>query len=214
LNPPDGGRPDLLLATGNAKKLAELRLILAPLELRLLAPEDVGGLPVVVEDAPTFRGNAAKKALAGARHARRWTLADDSGLEVEHLAGAPGVRSARFAGSPCDDAANNRKLLAQLEGVPEEERGACFVCALALARPDGTLAAELEGRARGRILCSPRGERDFGYDPLFLFTEEGFAETGRGFAELDPGQKSRVSHRGRALSRLLEVLGELLEARS
>jgi XTP/dITP diphosphohydrolase len=214
LNPPDGGRPELLLATGNAKKQVELRHLLAALDVRLLTPEDVGGLPEVDEDQPTFGGNAAKKALSAAHHTGRWALADDSGLEVDHLAGAPGVRSARYAGSPCDDAANNEKLLLELAGVPEAERGARFVCALALARPDGTLATELEGEALGRILCSPRGERDFGYDPLFLFTEEGFAETGRGFAELAPEAKSRVSHRGRALARLIEVIGSLIEARA
>jgi len=201
---------DLLLASNNRKKLAELQRILADLDVQLITPADLGGLPDVEEDLPTFRGNAAKKALAAAGYATRWSLADDSGLEVDHLGGAPGVLSARFAGVHGDDAANNRLLLERLEGVPDEARGARFVCALALARPDGTLALELQGTARGRILHGPRGDGDFGYDPLFLFTEEGFDETGRGFAELAPEEKAKVSHRGRALRELPLRLETLL----
>jgi XTP/dITP diphosphohydrolase len=200
---------ELLIASSNPKKLAELEALLAPLGVRLLAPRDVGGIPDVVEDGATFRANAALKASAAALHTGRWALADDSGLEVDALGGAPGVRSARFSGAHGDDAANNRRLLELLAGVPVERRGARFVCALALARPDGTLALEVEGTARGRILPAPRGTRDFGYDPLFLFSEPGFAETGRGFAELEPAEKARVSHRGRALRELARRLSEL-----
>ncbi len=189
----------ILLASGNAKKLRELALVLAHIDIELVKPDAVGGLPDVVEDQPDFRGNAAKKAISAARRARMWALADDSGLEVDALDGAPGVLSARFAGTHGDDAANNQVLLERLAGVPDERRGARFVCALALARPDGTLALEVEGTVRGRILHTPRGEHDFGYDPLFLFTEPGFAHTGRGFAELEPAEKAAVSHRGRAL---------------
>ncbi|MBL8862472.1 MAG: non-canonical purine NTP pyrophosphatase [Planctomycetes bacterium] len=199
----------LLLASGNAKKLAELSQVLHGLGLEFVAPASVGGLPEVVEDQPTFRGNAAKKAASAARHAGLWSLADDSGLEVDALGGAPGVHSARFAGAHGDDAANNALLLERLRDVPEELRGARFVCALALARPDGTVALEIEGSAHGTILRAPRGTRDFGYDPLFLFTEPGFAATGRGFAELEPAQKARVSHRGRALRELARRLAEL-----
>jgi XTP/dITP diphosphohydrolase len=124
---------ELVLASGNAKKLAELRLALSGIDVRLLAPSDVGGLPEVVEDLPTFAGNAARKARAAALHTGRWALADDSGLEVDALGGAPGVLSARFAGRHGDDAANNRLLLERLSDVPDERRGARFVCALALA---------------------------------------------------------------------------------
>lgn len=189
----------LLLASNNAKKLRELALVLDELDVQLVIPRDLGGLPDVVEDAPTFRSNAAKKAVAGALATGMWSLADDSGLEVEALGGAPGVHSARFAGVHGDDARNNALLLERLSCVPDERRGARFVCALALARPDGSLAFEVEGEARGCILREPRGDHDFGYDPLFVFTEPGFAATGRGFAELDPLEKSAVSHRGRAL---------------
>lgn len=200
----------LLLATGNEKKIAELEGLLAPLGVRLLTPSSIGGLPEVVEDQPTFAANAAKKAVSAARASGHWSLADDSGLVVDELDGAPGVHSARWAGEHGDDAANNEKLLAQLRGKRDAERRAHFVCCLALADPEGRLACQIEGRADGRILEEPRGARDFGYDPLFLFTEEGFAESGLGFAELEPGQKSAVSHRGRALRALAARLPELL----
>jgi XTP/dITP diphosphohydrolase len=196
----------LLLASNNAKKLRELAHVLAPLGIDVVTPRDVGGVPDVIEDAPTFRGNAAKKALSAARASGLWSLADDSGLEVDQLGGAPGVSSARYAGAHGDDAANNARLLRELADVPESRRGAQFACALALARPDATLALEVSGVARGRILFEPRGDGDFGYDPLFLFTEPGFAQTGRGFAELSPADKALVSHRGRALRELLARL--------
>jgi XTP/dITP diphosphohydrolase len=167
-------------------------------------------LPDVTEDRPTFRENAAKKAVSAARHSGWFALADDSGLEVDHLKGEPGVLSARWAGVHGDDAANNRLLLERMRGVPLHRRGARFVCALALARPDGSLALEVSASSRGRILNERRGEHDFGYDPYFLFTEEGFAETGRGFAELAPEEKLRVSHRGRALRELARRLPGIL----
>ena len=202
----------LLLASGNPKKLDELRRFLAGLDVEIATPESVGGIPDVVEDRPTFRENAAKKAVSAATHAKMFALADDSGLEVEHLKGEPGVRSARWAGAHGDDEANNRLLLQKMKGVPLHKRGARFVCALALARPDGTLALEVSGSARGRILNERLGERDFGYDPYFLFTEEGYAETGRGFAELTPDEKLRVSHRGRALRELARRLPGIVRA--
>lgn len=199
----------LLLASGNRKKLQELERLLAPLGIELRSPADVGGLPEVVEDAPTFAGNAEKKARSAARASGLWSLGDDSGLCVDHLDGAPGVRSARFAGGHGDDAANNAKLLAELAGVPAAERGAHFVCAIALARPDGTLECVLEGEAHGRILPEPRGEAGFGYDPLFLFDEPGHAATGRSFAEFSGAEKGAVSHRGRALAALIQRLKTL-----
>lgn len=196
----------ILIATQNEKKRRELELLLTPLEIELVTPASIGGLPHVDEDQPTFALNAAKKALSAARASGIWALADDSGLEVDALGGAPGVRSARYAGEPAADARNNAKLLEDLAGLPRDRRAARFVCALALARPDGTLALEVEGEARGRILPAPRGSGDFGYDPLFLFTEPGFQQSGRGFAELSAAEKAAVSHRGRALKRLAELL--------
>ncbi len=200
----------LLLASHNKKKHREFAAALAPLSFEVVLPADVGGIEDVVEDAPSFRGNAAKKALSAARVSGLWALADDSGLEVDALDGAPGVLSARFAGVHGDDAANNRLLLERLASFPDERRSARFTCALALARPDGSLALEVQGHARGRILHAPRGDGDFGYDPLFLFTEPGFEQTGRGFAELAPAEKLAISHRGRALRLLLDALPALV----
>ena len=200
----------LLVASNNKKKRLELEALLAPLGHEVLCPEDVGGVPEVDEDQPSFAGNAAKKATSGALASGLWTLADDSGLEVEALEGAPGVHSARFAGTHGDDAANNAKLLAELDGLPPQRRGARFVCALALADPEGRIVAEFFGEARGRILTGERGTGGFGYDPLFLFTEEGHVATDQVFAELTPAQKAAVSHRGRALQALVARLGELL----
>ena len=206
---------EILLASNNAKKRAELERLLAPLGHTLLVPADVGGVPDVDEDRPTFAGNAAKKALS-ARITGRLVLADDSGLEVDHLDGAPGVLSARFAGTHGDAAANNALLLERLEGVPEARRGARFVCALALAGTAGgggepRILLEVEGQTRGRILSAPRGEGGFGYDPLFLFTEEGQPWTGTCFAELSSEAKGSVSHRGRALRELARRLPALLD---
>lgn len=200
----------LLVATRNRKKLAELRALLEPLGVQALTLDDVPAFPETLESGATFAANARLKAEDAARHAGLWTLADDSGLEVEALGGEPGVRSARFAGRHGDDQANNRLLLERLVGVPPERRDARFVCALALARPDGTTALELEGRSAGRILAAPRGAGGFGYDPLFLCTEPGFAATGRAFAELTAAEKAEVGHRGRALRALQTHLTELL----
>ncbi len=202
----------LLLATNNEHKRLELEAALAPLAVEVVTPAAIGGVPDVDEDRDTFAGNAAKKAVSAARASGLWALADDSGLEVDHLGGAPGVRSARYAGAHGDDAANNARVLAELGGVPEAERGARFVSVLALAAPDGTVALEIEGEARGRMLTAPRGTGGFGYDPLFLFTEEGFPQTGRTFAELTLEDKTAVSHRGRALRELLARLPDVLAA--
>ncbi len=204
----------ILVASTNAGKRDELVTLLGPLGIEVVSPADVGGLPEVVEDRSTFAGNAAKKALAAARAAGIPALADDSGLEVDALGGAPGVLSARFAGEPPDDERNNDRLLRELADVPEERRGARFVCALALADPSGALLLEVEATAHGRILFERRGSRGFGYDPLFLFTEEGHAQAGRAFAELEPSEKARVSHRGRAVASLVRSFPELLERAS
>ena len=202
---------ELLIASGNPKKLAEIELYLSGTDVRVLSPADIGGIPDVEEDGSTFAANAEKKAVSAATASGRWALADDSGLEVDHLDGAPGVHSARYAGTHGDDDANNRQLLADLAGLEDPERGARFFCALALARPDGVIEAHFEGTALGQILEERRGSRDFGYDPYFLFTEEGFPQTGRGFAELEPDEKSAVSHRGRALAALRDYLSSFTE---
>jgi len=203
---------ELLLASGNAKKLAELRRLAEPLGVTVLSPADVGGLPEVVEDGDTFAANASKKAASAARHANRWALADDSGLAVDALDGAPGVHSARYAGTHGDDAANNRKLLGALAEVPDGDRGAAFVCALALAAPGtGEVSHTASGEVRGEIARAPEGAGGFGYDPLFRFTEPGFPTTGMVFATLSADEKAEVSHRGRALRALLPALASTFQ---
>lgn len=200
--PAAGGVPELVIATSNRGKLAEIRGILeeAGLKLRLRALDEFPGITMPPEDGETFLENARRKALAVARQAGRPALADDSGLCVDALGGRPGVRSARFAGEGAGDAANNARLLAELAGVPAERRGAEFRCAVVLALPDGRWTAA-EGSVRGRILEEPRGTGGFGYDPLFLAEELGMT-----FAEAAPEAKSQVSHRGRALRALLPRL--------
>jgi len=157
-------------------------------------------LPEVEEDGETFAANARKKAQTVARLTGRLTLADDSGLEVAALDGAPGVRSARYAGEAADDAANNRKLLAALAGVPRSGRRGAFVCAMALCAPDGDCRF-FSGRLEGLIVEEPRGDGGFGYDPLFLVPEYG-----KTLAELPLEIKNRISHRGQALRQALEAL--------
>ena len=189
----------LVFATRNKGKLVELRELLPG--IAVLAIDEVGKpVPEVVEDADTFVGNAAKKAREVAEATGWPALADDSGLEVDALGGEPGVYSARWAGAHGDDAANNRKLLAALAGVPAERRTARFRCALVLADPAGLLGAELveaDGAVEGVILDAPRGTGGFGYDPLFFCPE-----LGQTFAEAGVGPKGHVSHRARAMAAL------------
>jgi XTP/dITP diphosphohydrolase len=192
-----------VLATGNRGKLAELRDLIrdAGLGLEVVAQTDLGVSPAP-EDGLTFVENA----LAKARHAARATglpaIADDSGLCVDALGGAPGVRSARFAGDEADDRANVATLLAALQAVPEPARGARFLCVLvALESQDDPSPLIAEGEWRGRIAIAPRGAGGFGYDPVFI--DPG---SGRTAAELAPAAKNRVSHRGRALLVLVDRL--------
>ncbi|MCS5691418.1 RdgB/HAM1 family non-canonical purine NTP pyrophosphatase [Cyanobium sp. FGCU-6] len=186
----------LVIASGNAGKVREFAHLLEslPLEVRAM-PE---GLEVE-ETGHTFAENARQKATAVARSTGCWALADDSGLAVDALGGAPGVHSARYADS---DAARIERLLTEMEGAPE--RGACFVCALAVADPDGVVRLEVEGRCPGTILEAPRGTGGFGYDPVFEV-----AGSGRSFAEMTKEEKARVGHRGRAFAALEPQLGEL-----
>jgi XTP/dITP diphosphohydrolase len=197
------GDMQLLIATRNRHKLDEIRQILALPSLELAAADDIPGLPAeVVEDADTFEGNALKKARELCAASGLWTLADDSGLEVAALGNAPGVFSARYAGEPCDYAANNAKLLRELAGAAD--RRARFRCAVALCAPDGR-SWTVDGSCPGRILLEPRGVNGFGYDPLFV--PDGHDRT---FAELDGAVKNRISHRGHALRRAAGAWRELL----
>ncbi len=189
----------VVIASNNAHKAREIAeaLDFPGWEFRTL--RDLGIASDPAEDAETFAGNARIKALA-AREAsgERAVLADDSGLEVDALDGAPGVRSARYAGEPCDDAANNAKLLAALADVPDARRSARFVCALAFIDEDGTETAA-RGTVEGRIAREGRGSHGFGYDPLFL--PDAFSGS-RTLAEALPEEKNAVSHRGNALREL------------
>lgn len=191
----------LVLASQNPKKSSELDALLRPLGWQVQAlSRFTADSPV--EDAPTFVENALIKARHAARISGLPAIADDSGLEVAALGGAPGVRSARYAGEPSDDAANNRRLLAALSGVPAAERGARFVCALVLLRhADDPVPVIAVGTWPGQILDAPRGDGGFGYDPLFLVPERQ-----RSAAELGADEKARLSHRGRALRSLMQQL--------
>ncbi len=194
---------DLLIASNNRHKAAEIKAILAGRVGRILALEEAGIEIDVVEDGDTFAANARKKAeevLAAAAGADA-VLSDDSGLEVDALGGAPGVYSARYAGEGHDDAANNRKLLEDMKDVPDGERACRFVSAIALARRGRETLIRL-GVVEGELLRAPRGGAGFGYDPLFYY-----APSGKTFAELDASEKNLVSHRKRGLEALREALG-------
>jgi XTP/dITP diphosphohydrolase len=197
----------LVVATGNAGKLRELRSLLGGLDLDLRPVTDYPGLAEVVEDGDSFLANARLKAHAVARHTGLAALADDSGLEVDALDGLPGVRSARFAadaGAGRGDAANLTLLLDRLLEVPAEHRTARFRCALVVARPDGReLCAD--GTCEGTIAELPRGRGGFGYDPVFLHGD-------RTFAEMRAAEKERISHRAAAVTALRPRLLELLSS--
>ncbi|MFG3341893.1 RdgB/HAM1 family non-canonical purine NTP pyrophosphatase [Glycomyces sp. NPDC048151] len=188
----------VLLATRNAGKIDELRQILAEAapHVELVGLNDVPDYPETPETELTFAGNALLKARDGVKHSGLATIADDSGLAVDALNGMPGVLSARWAGSAKDDAANNALLLDQLADVADELRGAKFVCAAAIAWPDGRELV-VHGEMRGTVGREPKGANGFGYDPLF--TPEGFDRTS---AELTAAEKNAISHRGKAFREL------------
>lgn len=187
------GKNSIVLASNNPHKVTEMREILSECGIDVIVRVD---LPDVVENSDTFEGNAAKKAREIAAYTGMICVADDSGLEVDALGGAPGVFSARYAGAEKDYAANNQKLLKELSLVPTEKRTARFRTVVALCRPDGRCWFA-EGACEGAILHELRGTNGFGYDPLFLV--EGFGKT---MAEMTSDEKHAISHRGRALRAL------------
>lgn len=217
----------MVVASRNVDKLGELETLLAALPLDVIGGEDAG-VPPVEETGQTYLDNALLKAAAGFERAGGISLGDDSGLLVDALDGAPGVYSARFAGEGVTYADNNRHLIAQLRGVPDEDRSAAFVCTLALLVPaalvrtlehgkdwgqvdhpevpSGAALFAMEGRVEGRITTAPSGEAGFGYDPLFFYPP-----LGRTFAELTAEEKNAISHRGQAFASLARCLGALLE---
>lgn len=192
----------IAVASGNVHKIQEIRQILGPLGIEIVGANELGGMPEVIEDGTTFRENAVKKAREGAAALGVTVLADDSGLEVTALNGAPGVYSARYAGEGGNDGRNLAKVLKELEGV--SDRSARFVCVMAAASPDGTLLGTWEGEVRGRIAEGPRGSGGFGYDPAFI--PEGYEQT---FGELAAEIKNSMSHRGNALKALVNDLSKL-----
>ncbi|WP_293770383.1 RdgB/HAM1 family non-canonical purine NTP pyrophosphatase [uncultured Corynebacterium sp.] len=198
----------LLVASNNKKKLAELERILADAGIEgieVLSLADAPSYDEPVEDGRTFADNALIKARAGVAHTGLATLADDSGIAVDELNGMPGVLSARWSGRHGDDAANNELLLGQMSHVPDSRRGAAFVSVCALVTPDGQEHV-VEGRWPGHLLRAPQGANGFGYDPLFQPEGEE-----RSSAEMSPEEKNAVSHRGRALAQLTEVLARLAQ---
>lgn len=190
----------LLLATRNPGKVREIRRALEGLPLEVVGLADAPAGPPPRETGRTFAENARAKGRFYSRKWAGWTLAEDSGLEVDRLGGAPGVRSARFSSPRPTDAKNIRKLLRLLGPAPASERGARFVCVMVLAR-DGRVVREFRGAVRGRIAAAPRGDSGFGYDPVFYYPR-----LRRTFAELPAEVKNGVSHRGRAVRKLRRFL--------
>ena len=192
--------PRIVIATGNPGKVEEIRVLLGDLGVELLSLADLPPRPACPEDGDTYEENAVRKAVYHSAATPHLTIADDSGLEVDALDGAPGVRSARFAGAAAGSAEKCARLLERLDGVPDDARTAAFHCVVALARAGRTIRT-FHGVCRGRISTRPGGAGGFGFDPVFFFPP-----AVRTFAELDPDEKNRVSHRGQALGLLREYL--------
>ncbi|NLW22643.1 MAG: XTP/dITP diphosphatase [Tissierellia bacterium] len=196
----------LVLATGNPNKIEEIRDILKELPIEVLSKEDVGLKNIdIEEDGNTLEENAIKKARAIANEVEGMVMADDSGLFVDFLGGAPGVHSARYSGENSTDEENNRKLLEELKGVPMEKRGASFKAVMALVTEEGKIIT-VSGECRGTIAFEARGKEGFGYDPLFIV--DGYDKT---FAELGEEVKNKISHRAKALDQLKKEITKLLE---
>ena len=195
---------ELILASRNKKKIREVEAILAnhfP-DVRILSLDDVGYIGDIEENGETYEENALTKARTAVEAGNRQypAIADDSGLSVDALNGAPGVYSARYAGGHCDDAANNALLLKNLADTPAEERTARFVCCIALVYPDGR-EITVRGETEGLIIDEARGEGGFGYDPYFYYAP--FKKT---FSELSAEEKNAISHRGKAIAKVAEIL--------
>ena len=195
----------LLIATGNAGKAREIAAEMAPMpQIECVSLKDLPEVPECEETGETFEANAIQKAKYYADHFHCLTLADDSGLEVDALNGAPGIYSARYAGTPCDDQANNDKLVLELADVPSQTRTARFRCVMALVDGAGNFLGTTQGTIEGIIIDQPRGNNGFGYDPHFYLPDRG-----KTTAELNPEEKNKISHRGqatRAMHTLLESL--------
>jgi XTP/dITP diphosphohydrolase len=196
---------ELLLASQNKGKLAEMRILLEGLPFRVISPAELGITEAPEETGSTFVENATLKAVHYSRAAGRLAVADDSGISVDALDGKPGLLSARFGGEGASDDDRNALLLSKLKGLPPEKRGAHFTCAVVVARPNGSAVPEVlfqaEEKVVGRIAEAPRGRNGFGYDPIFFFPPYG-----RTFGEVAHEEKDKVSHRGKAFARLRAFL--------
>lgn len=197
--------PTVVLASRNRKKAGEIRDLLAPYAIPLVAVAEFPDVPEVIENGTTFAENAAKKARQTALHLKHWAIGEDSGLRVDFLKGEPGVYSARYSGEGATDEKNNAKLMRELAGVPPEKRGGGYVCHVAVSDPEGNIVLSFEDTCRGRMLDEPRGPNGFGYDPYFLVRE--YHET---FGELSPLVKQQISHRARVFRRLIPGLLKVL----
>ena len=200
---------DLVLGTNNQKKLIELQLMLPKDRFKLQSLSEIPNSIEVDETGTSFTENAMLKATEQAKHLGRWVLAEDSGLAVDALKGAPGIYSARYAGTHGDDEANNAKLLSELDGVPFEKRTARYHCEACLSDPDGKVRVTAGGTCGGIIRTEPSGSGGFGYDPLFEIPE--YHKT---FAELDLVVKRALSHRSRALRQFLPKLQRVVDGLS
>lgn len=192
----------LIIATGNAGKQREIQAMLGQTFV-VKTLKDIPDAPEIIEDGATFKANAIKKARVIAQHTGLPSLADDSGLEVDALNGAPGVYSARYAGENATDEANNEKLLSAITHIPDNQLGAQFHCVMALVHPNGQTQTT-DGIWRGHLVRTPRGTNGFGYDPLFFVPEHNCTS-----AELSPEQKNALSHRGQALHKILPYIQAL-----
>lgn len=194
----------IVLASRNEKKTAEVATLLKPAGFIVVPVTDFPDIPEVVEDGKTFAANAAKKATEVAMALKQWVIGEDSGLAVDALNGAPGIYSARYSGPGATDEANNAKLLADLDGIPPEQRGAGYICSVALSNPAGDIRIAVEETCRGRITRTRLGDGGFGYDPYFLIPE--YHKT---FGQLSALVKHRLSHRARAFSAFIPKLKKL-----
>ncbi len=191
---------ELVLATGNLNKQKEIMAVLSDLPITVRNQSEFGPVPEIIEDGETCEANAVKKATIIAKHTGRLTLADDTGLEVEALEGAPGVYAARYAGENATYNDNCQKLLKELQGVPLDNRNARFVTVIAIAGPSGPVEV-VEGELEGKISETPSGTGGFGYDPVFIVPE-----LGKTLAQITLEEKNQISHRGRALAKIKNLL--------